>query len=440
MATWGISGPVDLLRRTGILWWRCWPRLIGVWLVGWLARYWLIQLALYVGVHFGGFWGDLIMPLAALARLSTYILMFLVIRGETNLPDENTDGRSRYQAFVGIVLKTILPVFVLFAAWRLILADYALYLGSLNADLSYAAYSGGAPERTLTQAQEFMTPSDWRAYLAILIAFVARGALTRYSEKLPAWTQLVAVYLQALWVVLLLNAASNRLVGSPKWVSERKVIVWYTEQKERFFAHFSLLGQVWKWITDAVGPTVLAVLLAVTWIAIVGTVYAARPQTTWAGASQAAFGELQGSRVTDVASRTGLAAKARWQRLPVIVQTRASEIFRSLLGIADQLRDTLRLTVHSGPVTLCFFVFVFMATVVLDPNGAYFNVYVTDGYMWRGVAMLLGPHEWIWWASYRESFRTAIGALIDPLRICLVVAMYWHCVERASRPSVTTEV
>ncbi|WP_078323157.1 hypothetical protein [Mycobacteroides salmoniphilum] len=440
MATWGISGPVDLLRRTGFLWWRCWPRLIGIWLVGWLARYWLIKLAVYVGLHFGGYWGDLIMPLAALARLTTYTLMYLVLRGESDLVGQNADGRSRFQSFVDILLKAILPVFVLFAAWRLILADYSSYLGLLNVDIFYAMDSGLAPDRTAAQAEEFMTPSDWRAYLAILIAFVIRGALTRYSEKLPAWTQLVAVYLQALWVVLLLNAASNRLVGSPKWIAERKVIVWYTEQKQHVLAHLSRVGEVWKWITDAMGPMVLAVLLAVTWIAIVGTVYAVRPDTTWAGVSRAAFGPNQGGRVTDVASRTGQAAKARWQRLPRFVQMRASEIFRNLLGVADQLGDTLRLTLHSGPLTFCFFVFAFMGTVVLDPNGAYFNVYVTDGYMWRAVAMLLGPHEWIWWASYRESIRIAIAALIDPLRVCLVVAMYWHCVERVSSPAITQEV
>lgn len=152
------------------------------------------------------------------------------------------------------------------------------------------------------------------------------------------------------------------------------------------------------------------------------------------------LGEQQGARVTDVASRTGIAARARWQRLPRLVQTRGNEIFRNLLGVADQLGDTLRLTLHSGPITFCFFVFAFMGTVVLDPNGAYFNVYVTDGYMWRAIATLLGPHEWMWWASYRESIRTAIAALVDPLRTCLVVAMYWHCVERASAPPVTQEV
>lgn len=437
MATWGISGPVDLLRRTGFLWWRCWPRLIGIWLAGWLVRHWLIKLAVYVGVHFGGFWGDLVMPLAVVARLATYILMYLVLRSESDLTGEASG--PWYRGFVGILLKAILPVFVLFAAWRLILADYSSYVGLLNIDLYYAMDAGLSPDKTLEQTKEYMTPSDWRAYLAILLAFLARGALTKYSEKLPSWTQLVAVYLQALWVVLLLNAASNRLVGSPRWISERKIIVWYTERKQHVLTYLSSFGEVWKWISDAVGPMVLAVLLAVTWIAIVGAVYSVRPDTTWAGVSRAAFGEQQGARVTDVASRTGIAARARWQRLPRLVQTRGNEIFRNLLGVADQLGDTLRLTLHSGPITFCFFVFAFMGTVVLDPNGAYFNVYVTDGYMWRAIATLLGPHEWMWWASYRESIRTAIAALIDPLRTCLVVAIYWHCVERASAPPVTQE-
>lgn len=122
MATWGISGPVDLLRRTGILWWRCWPRLVAIYLVGWLTRYGALKLAIFVSVHVGGLWGDLVFPLVPLTRLLTYVAMFWVVRGAV------TNARASWTEATNTVLRSILPVFVLFTAWKLHLEDRAGYL------------------------------------------------------------------------------------------------------------------------------------------------------------------------------------------------------------------------------------------------------------------------------------------------------------------------
>ncbi|MFD6195565.1 hypothetical protein ACFWE3_02560 [Mycobacteriaceae bacterium NPDC060252] len=434
MATWGISGPVDLLRRTGFLWWRCWPRLIGIWLVGWLARYWLIKLAVYVGLHFGGYWGQLIMPLAVLARLVVYVLMFLVLRSEMNLDGDATDGEPRFQAFADIVLKSILPVFVLFAAWKLVLADYSAYAGELKFAVTYAMETGAAPDMSPEQTESWLYASDWRIYLTIAVAFCARLVLTKFASRLPGWTKVITAYFEALWVFLLANAAATRLFGSPEWISERRIIVWYNDVRSQALSHFGGFADVWHWITGTAGLVVPAVLLSMTWLAIAGTVYATQRETTWRGASHAAFGQGRGDRVVTAVGEAGEVLRSRLRLLPHVVQTRGSEFFSSLLGIAEKLAGTIRLTLHAGPVVGCFFVLAFMGTVALDPNGAYFNPYITDGYLWRWVAELVGPHEWLWWASYRESIRIAIAALVDPLRICLVAAMYWHCLDKVPAP------
>ena len=67
---------------------------------------------------------------------------------------------------------------------------------------------------------------------------------------------------------------------------------------------------------------------------------------------------------------------------------------------------------------------------LLAPGGAYFNPDVTDGHLWRGVALALGPHDWVWWQGVETTIRAAIGALVDPVRICLVAAAYWYCVDQ----------
>lgn len=46
---------MDTLKRTAALWWRRWPWLVAIYLVGWLLGYGALQLAIVVSVHVGGF-------------------------------------------------------------------------------------------------------------------------------------------------------------------------------------------------------------------------------------------------------------------------------------------------------------------------------------------------------------------------------------------------
>jgi hypothetical protein len=226
MATWGISGPVDLLRRTGILWWRCWPRLVAIYLVGWLTRYGALKLAIFVSVHVGGLWGDLVFPLVPLARLLTYVAMFWVVRGAV------TNARASWTEATNTVLRSILPVFVLFTAWKLHLEDRAGYLNVRYLEYYGSTMDGLSSAKTSEQINQYLSPTDWRIYAVIGIAFAIRMLLTRFREKLPTWTQLLALYLEATWVLLLVTAAADKLFGTPEWIKERRVVVWYLNEKE----------------------------------------------------------------------------------------------------------------------------------------------------------------------------------------------------------------
>jgi hypothetical protein len=55
------------------------------------------------------------------------------------------------------------------------------------------------------------------------------------------------------------------------------------------------------------------------------------------------------------------------------------------------------------------------------------------------VALLIGPHDWAWWQSFYPTIRVGIGALIDPLRICLVTATYWYLIDRVRQESAATD-
>ena len=62
-----------------------WPAIMAWFLAGTLANWAMIQLAAWVGAY-SALGGALLLPLAILARLVSYVAMFLVVRDGMNMP------------------------------------------------------------------------------------------------------------------------------------------------------------------------------------------------------------------------------------------------------------------------------------------------------------------------------------------------------------------
>ncbi len=67
------------MLRPLALWLRYWPQLAACYLLGVLGRRAAIELAAWAGYD-NNLWVSLIMPFAGLARLASYVAMFLVLR------------------------------------------------------------------------------------------------------------------------------------------------------------------------------------------------------------------------------------------------------------------------------------------------------------------------------------------------------------------------
>lgn len=80
--------------------------------------------------------------------------------------------------------------------------------------------------------------------------------------------------------------------------------------------------------------------------------------------------------------------------MPSQIQGRIREFLRSQLGRFAPVIDAGRLILHGGALPIAFFVLAYTTLVLLAPSNAYFDPAVTDGYLWRAVAILAGPHEW----------------------------------------------
>lgn len=414
---------LTIARRTISLWWQTWPWLVAIYLIGWFLRYWALHLAVHVGLSHGDFWGSLILPLAPLIRLLTYLAMFLVIRSVTpGLRGVETDGQQAKGVF-DVVMTAILPFLVIYTAWKLIVEDYYIYITSvahvLLNDWKHAAVS------------EIYSPDvSGKLWIAILIAFTLRQVVTRFRDRLPRWTMIVTAYLEVVWLYFALKASSVLLFGSPRWIRERRIVVWFGSVRDQVFAHVAWLAHVWNATGMVLGAVVSVVTLALAWLAIGSVVYGTPLTPTWANARRVLLGERTATVVESVIERGQRAAQPRWQRVPTEIRRRATEFARSQLGRFGPIADAWRLILHGGALPIAFFVLAYTGLVLLAPNGAYWDTKVTDGYLWRGVALLIGPHDWPWWQTYDQLIRALIGAVVDPLRIALVAAAYWFCVDR----------
>jgi hypothetical protein len=414
---------LTILRRAVSLWWQTWPWLAAIYLVGWFLRYWTLHLAIHVGLIHGDFAGSLILPLAPMIRLLTYLAMFLVIRSvATGLQGVETDGEEA-QGIFDVVMTAILPFLVIYTAWKLVIEDYYIYTSNVMHKMVSDLNTAGA---------ERMTSSAIGVKLwgAILIAFILRQVLARFRERLPRWTMIVATYLEVVWLYFTFKASFVVLFGSPKWIRERRIVVWMGGVRDQAFAHASWLRPWWNEAGTVLGSVASVLALALAWLAIGSVVYGTPFTPTWASARRVFLGERAGTAVGTVIDRGRAVAQPRWQRVPAEIRRRIAEFARSQLGRFGPIADAWRLILHAGALPIAFFVLAYTALVLLAPSGAYFNRTVTDGYLWRGVALLIGPHDWPWWQTYDEIIRALIGAVVDPLRISLVAATYWFCVDR----------
>ncbi len=70
---------------------------------------------------------------------------------------------------------------------------------------------------------------------------------------------------------------------------------------------------------------------------------------------------------------------------------------RSQLGNYQHIVDSARLILHGGVLRLSLYVLAYLGLAWLDMAGSFYRPEVRIGYLFRGVAWLLGPHPVAFW-------------------------------------------
>ncbi len=423
--------------RPFVLWLRYFPQLVALYLIGWLGRKGAIELAAYVGWD-NDVWAALIMPFAGLARLGSYVAMFLVLRPA--IPVLAALPRRSARS-VDVFANIIVPFFAIYLAWKLFAEDWIDFeTSALNyriADTVTTALTTGSDERILHPDQLPISGVTWAI---IATALVARYVLSKFKDDLPGWTLAVRVYVDALWVFLTVSFAATQGVGfllNPMgWIGERRIVVWANTTRADLFAYFAPLEVLWN-----AGATVLRTVfggatIPLLWLAVAGIIYGVS-MPDWRGAAR----RVVGRRADTVFARAAEEHKKLSERGLKVDENLAKRFagwVRDRMGNYGNIVDSARLILHGGVFAITLYVLGYLGLAWLDMSGAFYRPEISIGYLFRFIAWLFGPHPIAFWDGFADTFALISHMLVEPLRVCLIASTVAYCLEQVRAEEETT--
>ncbi|HEY1840516.1 MAG TPA: hypothetical protein VGG53_09875, partial [Mycobacterium sp.] len=419
---------MSYLLRPFALAWRYWPQIAACYLVGVLARRGAVEAAAYVG-HNNAFWAAMIMPFAGLATLGSYVAMFLVVRRGVpvlaELPRPSLRGADLFTAVVA-------PFFAIYLAWQLFKEDWLAYLGRALDYQMDEAFSG---------VDVHALPVPKTTWIVIVAALIIRYPLRYFAGRLPRWLTAVRIYIDSLWVFLVLSyslsAGFTFLVNPAGWVAKRRIVVWFNSTRAELFAHFKPLQIGWHGLTWAVKTVFGGAGVPLMWLAVIGIVYGVSTKVDWHAAARRTVGERSAAFIEKMVPSGRL--QRGWRVVPSSWRGKVSDYATSKTGRYKPIVDSARLILHGGPVALAAYVLAYLALAWLDTSGSFIGPSNDNGYLLRGMAWLVGPHDWGFWTSFMPTLGLISQLIVVPLRIALIATAFGYCWLHATRAQLVEQ-
>ncbi|WP_197281089.1 hypothetical protein [Microbacterium sp. No. 7] len=376
-----------------------WPAILAWFFAGVLANHLLLQLAGTVGAY-SALGGALLLPLGILARVVSYVAMFLVVRDGMRqlglVAPYPPRGRERRQTFVRSLLASILPFIAFYGASGLLRDDVNAYFQRVLQVRTQLLLQHG-PDAEVGDAANGWLELGPGTLALIVVAFGIRWLLDRHRDRLPRWSVLLSVYLETLWVFLAATAVGDLVARVSAWVQTRQAMVWLDDVRSWLADLFTPVIWAWDGVLWLAGQVGEVMLLPLAWLTIAGVVY----------------GQAVAHAPVRVAHRSVAAAQARWAGVPGWLRTRLVDLWNDLTGRFQPIWRAIVLMWRAGPVLIGTYVLAFAVLRALEPVVGF------------GITRLIGPHDLQgFWMVNDQIILLAIPLVIEPLRIALVAGGY----------------
>lgn len=379
-----------------------WPALLAWYLLGSLVRASVIAFAAPIGPD-NPLGALLLVPIAVLARLVSYVGMFLVLRralvGYREVAGNEVEFggfREAASEFIRILLASVGPFFALYAIIGLLTEDLEEYARAA------VRYSFGA------DTSGFQVGASPIALAVVVTAFVLRWLLKVFAPKLPAWTGIAEIYLEATWVFVALTAINSLFGPVVEWINDRQVTHWIADSRawlSSLWAPLRFAIDQLDWLT----PVALQlILLPLAWLLIASIIYLR------------SLGNVEeDSEAVPRSIAETLALGSR--RLPSLVR----QYRHVFTGTWDSL---VRPVIYSGRVILRA---GFTNLVIFA--AAYGLLFAATNWVRRVVYVAMGAHDIEFWWVADAGVSALILAISEPLRIVLLAVAFDFCLRRWNR-------
>ncbi|MFD5215338.1 hypothetical protein [Microbacterium sp. NPDC058345] len=399
-----------ILVSTGRSLWRHWPAMFAWYLAGVLAHYAIVQLAGAVGGRSATL-GFLILPLAILARLISYVAMFLVLRDGLRelgavapLPESPAERR---RTFLSALLAGILPFFAVYWAQGLLNEDVQAYSAralKIRTDVIVTAAVAGEEPVSSVDTVLNLPLNVWTVSI-IVVSFAARWAWSKWSARLAKWLSPLAVYFEVVWVFFSVMVIGDLTDSVRSWIDSRAAIAFLERMREQVLDAVAPLRWLWDalgWIIAEAGPVLLAPLA---WLTIGGIVY----------------GQAIVAEKLRIEHRVLVRLREHAAFVPNPLMRRLKDLGEELGARFRPIGRALLLMWRAGPLLVASYSLVYVIVKALQ------------SYLDLALTRVVGPHEFLFWAIAGSVLFLIPTLIVEPLRIAVIAGAYDATLGRLRR-------
>lgn len=421
------------LVLTGKLWWRFWPQLTLLVLIGILLNDQLLLLSVHIGFADSSL-GFAALTLVVLTKLIVTILGFLILRpalpavaaaqalsAGTAVPITGPDPdapvpmvptrRQRLTSFATTLTVALVPFFAYYAAWGF-LGDTIRQYSMLSLNLAPLGESGNLLDAI---------GARW-----LVVSVVGTWILRRLFKALrdrtdaPVW-KLLIVLCETNWVFIGLFVLSQWKDEAIAWVASGAAWTWLDGIWQAVLSPISTAFAAAEPV-EQVPPEATSVALGLFFYALLPLIWLVMAALIYGHDLAGDPGWMRHRRLERIGSR--------YAALPKFLRDFIGHFIGGYRSRYLPIANSIRLVLHADLFLLLI--------LILGWRGL---GWAAD-WLWIGATHLIGPHPLDLWQVLGDGLALLLGSpsgttpgiLVEPLRICLIAAVLETAFARSQAP------
>ncbi len=373
------------------LFFRHWPVMFALLLLGWIVRDLLMWGAVYASkLHAAA--GMLVFALAPLSMLIAMVLILRHIRPSLSQVTVSQDLSPQAKT-TGHVASVLVPFLAVYAAYELLDDDRRTYTYRVTTDEIFSHFGEGADIESRLPFS--INPT---VVTIVAIAIVLRW-LFGINSTVKSWRFIgfFQAYLEVVWLTLAAAVIAGVRIPATVWTEQRQLVVWASTSLDNAIAKMGPLAafghQIKDWTANIIGAIDTVIIVPIAWLAIGAVIF--------------------GQKIIAANRRDELSRQLqrKWNLLPSVFKRIARPLRTDVEDSFTPLVHGLRMIRHAGVRAMLLFCLAFAIAGTIPA--------------WLGELerLLIGPQNtslvWVPVSVITSAINTTISITV---MICLVAA------------------